>query len=88
MPNPFDQMNPSVKRGRLIFNDLSVGCVTCHKPPNFTDKGEALYHNNERVLPSLISFTPREKTFTLVSPSWMDTVNGYIRDVGHGRRGG
>jgi cytochrome c peroxidase len=80
-PNPFDQHNVSVMRGKLLFNDLSVGCVTCHKPPNFTDKGEELYHNRERVLPSLISFTPRERSFTLVSPSWMDTANGYTRDV-------
>ncbi len=81
LPNPYDQNNPSVRRGRLLFNDLAVGCVTCHKPPNFTDKDEPLYHNRERVLPSLISFTPRERSFTLVGPSYMDTVNGYKRDV-------
>lgn len=80
-PNPYNQNNVSVMRGKLLFNDLAVGCVTCHKPPNFTDKSEALYHNRERVLPSLISFTPRERSFTLVSPSWMDTANGYKRDV-------
>ncbi len=81
MPNPFDQRSPSVARGRLLFNDLGVGCAVCHKPPQFTDKGEALTHNKERVLPSLISFTPREKSFTLVGPHYMDTANGYVRDL-------
>lgn len=80
-PNPFDQQNPSVQRGRLLFNDLSVGCVSCHKPPHFADKDEALTHNQNRALPALISFTPRELTFTLMSPSWMDKINGYKRDL-------
>jgi hypothetical protein len=70
-----------VARGRLLFNDLSVGCVSCHKPPNFTEKSEDFYHNHERVLPSLISFTPRESAFTLVGPHYMDKVNGYVRDL-------
>ena len=81
MPNPYDQRNPSVRRGRLLFGDLAIGCVVCHKPPEFTDKTELLYHNRERVLPSLISFTRRELSFTLVGPHWMDTVNGYLRDL-------
>ena len=81
MPNPFDSNNASVQRGKMLFNDLGVGCSTCHKPPNFTDKTEGLTHNRQRALPSLVSFTPREMTFTLISPSWMDTINGYVRDV-------
>jgi len=81
LPNPFDDRNPSVRRGEQLFGDLAVGCVVCHKPPSFTDKGEELYNNHERVLPSLISFTPRETAFTLVGPHWMDTVNGYRRDL-------
>lgn len=87
VPNPFDQDNPSVQRGRLLFSDLGVGCVVCHKPPAFTDKGEALYNNQERALPQLISFTPRESAFTLVGPHWMDTVNGYRRDLEYWERG-
>jgi DNA-binding beta-propeller fold protein YncE len=83
MPNPFDQNHPSVLRGKRLFNDLAVGCVICHPPPAFTDKTRALYHNRERVLPSLISFTPRERAFTLVGPHWMDTINGYERDLEH-----
>ncbi|MFH1725812.1 MAG: beta-propeller fold lactonase family protein [Elusimicrobiota bacterium] len=81
MPNPFDPRNPSVARGKLLFNDLGVGCVICHKPPEFTDKAEILYHNNERVLPSIISFTRREKAFTLVGPHWMDSRNDHVRDL-------
>lgn len=81
LPNPFDQENPSVKRGRILFNDLSVGCVTCHRPPHFTNKSEELTHNAEAVLPALISFTEREKSFTLVGPHYMDRVNGYTRDL-------
>ena len=81
VPNPFDVADPSVARGKMLFNDLSVGCVTCHPPPAFTTKAEALYHNRERVLPSLVTFTDRERAFTLVSPHWMDRVNGHERDL-------
>ena len=87
VPNPFDQDNPSVKRGKLLFGDLAVGCVVCHAPPQFTDKSEILYNNYERTLPSLISFTPRELAFTLVGPHWMDTANGYERDVEYWEKG-
>ena len=80
-PNPYDQYHPSVLRGRMLFNDLAVGCVVCHAPPQFTNKTEILYHNEERVLPSIISFTRREKAFTLVGPHWMDTANGFKRDL-------
>ncbi len=87
VPNPFDQANPSVVRGRMLFGDLGVGCVVCHPPPAFASKDEALYNNEERTLPSLVSFTDREKAFTLVSPHWMDSVNGYERDVEPWERG-
>ncbi|MBL6992159.1 MAG: hypothetical protein ISR65_20410 [Bacteriovoracaceae bacterium] len=80
-PNPFDQNNPSVIKGKLLFNSLEVGCISCHKAPEFTDKSNELYNNKERTLPALISFTPREQSFTLVSPHWMDSVNNYKRDV-------
>lgn len=88
LPNPFDQNNPSVVRGRLLYGNLGVGCVICHPPPEFTTKEEALYHNKERVLPPIVSFTPREKSFTLVSPHWMDSVNNYERDVENWETGG
>jgi len=81
LPNPYDQKNPSVLRGKRLFNDLAVGCVICHQPPQFTNKSESLYHNRERVLPALISFTRRELAFTLIGPHWMDTINGYVRDL-------
>lgn len=81
VPNPYDKQHPSVVRGRLLYGNMAVGCAVCHKPPHFTDKSEELYHNEQRVLPALISFTPREGAFTLIGPHWMDTVNGYERDV-------
>jgi YVTN family beta-propeller protein len=81
MPNPFEQEHPSVIRGRLLFSNLGIGCVTCHPPPEFTTKEEIVYNNKQRVLPPLISFTRREKAFTLISPHWMDTINHYKRDV-------
>ncbi|MBI4820716.1 MAG: hypothetical protein HY791_30910 [Deltaproteobacteria bacterium] len=80
-PSPYDVNDPSVSRGRVLFNDLGVGCSICHRAPNFTDKSEALTHNDERVLPSLVTFTERERSFTVVSPHFMDTVNGTVRDV-------
>jgi len=87
-PSPFDRQNPSVERGRLLFNDLSIGCAVCHRPPAFADKREALYHNAQRVLPSLVTFTRREASFTLIGPSWMDTVNGFRRDLAPWEPGG
>ncbi|MBI2374756.1 MAG: YncE family protein [Deltaproteobacteria bacterium] len=80
-PSPYDQNDPAVRRGRMLFNDLGVGCSICHRAPSFTDKSEALTHNEERVLPSLVTFTERERSFTVVSPHYMDTVNGVTRDV-------
>ncbi len=88
MPNPYDQQNISVKRGRMLFNDLGVGCVVCHRPPEFTIKDKDFYNNKERTLPQLISFTPREKSFTLVSPHYLDAVNGYHRDLEYWEGGG
>jgi len=38
LPNPFDQTNVSVVRGRLLFEDPQVGCVSCHPAPHFAKK--------------------------------------------------
>lgn len=81
LPNPFDRRSPSVARGRLLFGNIAVGCAVCHAPPSFTNKGLALTNNAERTLPPQVSFSPREQAFTLVGPHWMDTVNGYARDL-------
>ena len=51
------------------------------KRPRTTDKSNSLYHNAERALPSLITFTRRENAFTLIGPHWMDSVNCYQRDL-------
>lgn len=81
MPNPFDKESRSVKRGRLLYNNLAIGCVVCHPPPEFTRKNEDFFKNKERTLPSLVTFTPREKSFTLVGPHYMDMVNKFQRDL-------
>ena len=86
-PNPFDQRHPSVQRGRLLFGDLGVGCVNCHKPPNFTDKTSDLAHNEERALPAIVTFTAREGAFTLAAPHFMDRVNGFVRDLEYWEKG-
>jgi hypothetical protein len=87
MPNPYDPAHPSAVRGKRLFNRLDTGCVVCHSPPEFTNKSEILSNNHERVLPSIISFTRREKAFTLVGPHWMDSVNGYKRDLEYWEKG-
>jgi len=86
-PNPYDQKNISALRGKRLFNRLDTGCVVCHQPPEFTDKKEALYNNHERTLPSIVSFTRREKAFTLVGPHWMDSANNYQRDLEYWEKG-
>ena len=86
-PNPYDQRNISVARGRQLFNRLDTGCVVCHQSPEFTNKTEKLTNNHERTLPSIVSFTRREKAFTLVGPHWMDSANNYKRDLEYWEEG-
>lgn len=81
LPNPFDGANPSVIRGRSLFNDSRVGCSACHVAPDFTDKSRALSAEATRSLPALVSSVPRDRTFTLFSPSAMDRLNGFTPDV-------
>jgi 6-phosphogluconolactonase (cycloisomerase 2 family) len=86
-PNPYDQNNRSAIRGKRLFNRLDIACVVCHTPPSFANKDEELYDNHERTLPPLVSFTKREKAFTLVGPHWMDRANNFKRDLEYWEEG-
>jgi hypothetical protein len=79
LPNPFDAANPSVTRGRLLFEDPQVGCVSCHPPPHFAKKDFPGLKN--QAMPALVLFTVRDGSFTLISKNREDYVNGILRDL-------
>lgn len=87
LPNPIDQEHPSVVRGERLFNDPSVMCGTCHVPGEFTNKDEALTHNDRRALPQLTTMTRRDASYTLVSVRAMDVANGLEADLAPEDRG-
>lgn len=33
-----EPLTPSEQRGQMIFSDSSLGCITCHPPPYYTDQ--------------------------------------------------
>ncbi|MBI2899386.1 MAG: hypothetical protein HYY17_04330 [Planctomycetes bacterium] len=74
LPNPFDPKARSVERGRRLFNDPQVGCVSCHPPPDFTRKDFA-------TLPPLVTTTVRDGSFTLIGMNRLDAINGVRRDL-------
>ncbi len=76
LPNPFDEKNASVVRGRSLFNDSSVMCSVCHTEPEFTNKDLALTNNDRRALPQLTTVTRRDASYTLISVRAMDIANG------------
>jgi cytochrome c peroxidase len=76
LPSPFDAVNPSVRRGEQLFNDPSVMCSVCHTPPEFTNKGTALTHNETRALPQLVTTTRRGASYTLASMRAVEHANG------------
>ncbi|MCE9583407.1 MAG: hypothetical protein K8T20_13055 [Planctomycetes bacterium] len=79
LPNPFDRESASVKRGREIFNNPQVGCVSCHVGPTFTRKD--FPDNPEQSLPPLVSLSARDGSFTLISMNRLDAINGVARDL-------
>jgi YVTN family beta-propeller protein len=79
LPNPFDPTNVSVLRGKLLFEDPQVGCVSCHPPPHFAKKDFPGLRN--QALPSLVLFSVRDGGFTLTSKNYEDYVNGVQRDL-------
>ncbi|MCJ8346713.1 hypothetical protein MJH12_14310, partial [bacterium] len=74
-PNPFDQKNPSVIRGKRLFNSAAVMCGVCHVAPNFTSKSKQLANNDRRALPSLTTVTRRDASYTLVGVHALDQAN-------------
>ncbi len=79
LPNPFDQESPSVARGRQLFEDPQVGCISCHAPPHFTRKN--FPDNPQQAIPPVVMFTVRDGSFTLLSKNREDFENGVQRDL-------
>ncbi|MBM4062824.1 MAG: hypothetical protein FJ265_17275, partial [Planctomycetes bacterium] len=79
LPNPFDQDNPAVVRGRLLFEDPQVGCISCHPPPHFAKKDFPGLKN--QAMPARVTFTVRDGSFTLMGKNREDLVNGFRRDI-------
>ncbi len=79
MPVPFDLENASVRRGRALFNEAQVGCVSCHPPPHFAKKD---FPNNPRqVVPPQVTMSMRDGSFTLISMERLDYIAGIRRDL-------
>lgn len=76
LPNPFDKENPSVKRGKQLFNSAQVMCGLCHTAPTFTNKTVELANNDRRALPTLTTITRRDASYTLISVNKVELVNG------------
>lgn len=79
LPNPFDPGSPSVARGKRLFEDPQVGCVSCHAPPHFTKKD--FPDNPQQAIPPVAMFTVRDGSFTLLSKNREDFNNGIARDL-------
>ena len=79
LPNPFDRESKSIKRGKALFEDPQVGCVSCHPPPSFAKKD--FEDNPQQALSPLVTFTARDGAFTLIGMNRMDTINGVPRDL-------
>ena len=79
LPNPFDPTHPSIVRGKLLFEDPQVGCVSCHPPPHFAKKDFPDLPN--QAMFAQVMFTVRDGSFTLMSKNSEDHINGAIRDL-------
>lgn len=75
LPNPYDREHPSVRRGEQVFHDPLVMCSVCHTAPEFTNKSEALTHNDTRSLPPLTTVTRRDASYTLASVRAVERAN-------------
>lgn len=79
LPNPFDATSRSVLRGKRLFEDPQVGCVSCHPPPDFTRKD--FPDNPRQALPALVTLSQRDAAFTLISMNRLDALAGVRRDL-------
>jgi YVTN family beta-propeller protein len=79
MPVPFDLDNASIRRGRALFNEAQVGCVSCHPAPHFAKKN--LPNNPRQVIQPQVSLSTRDGSFTLISMERLDMIAGIRRDL-------
>ncbi len=79
LPNPFDRDSESVRRGKAIFEQPQVGCVTCHAAPSFARKD--LVDNAQQAISPQVGVTVRDGSFTLISMNRLDAIHGYVRDL-------
>jgi len=79
LPNPFDQTNRSVERGRKLFEDPRVGCAACHPSPHFTKKD--FPDNRQQAFEPVVTLTVRDGAFTLIGMNRLDHINGIRRDL-------
>ncbi len=75
LPNPFDQKHPSVKRGEKLFFSANVMCGVCHSAPEFTNKTRLLANNERRALPTLVTTTRRDASYSLASVNFLERLN-------------
>jgi len=85
LPNPFDQTSRSVLRGKALYEDPQVGCVSCHPPPHFAKKD--FPDNRQQAFAPLVTFTARDGASTLIGMYRLDSINGVHRDLEPGDRG-
>jgi YVTN family beta-propeller protein len=79
LPNPFDQTNRSVLRGKVLYEDPQVGCVSCHPPPHFAKKDFA--DSPQQAFAPLVTFTARDGASTLIGMYRLDSINDVRRDL-------
>ncbi len=79
LPNPFDQTSRSVLRGKVLFEDPQVGCVSCHPAPHFAKKD--LRDNRQQAFAPQVTFTARDGSSTLIGMYRLDSINGVQRDL-------
>lgn len=79
LPNPFDQKSQSVARGKVLYEDPQVGCVSCHPAPHFAKKDFA--DNVQQAFAPLVTLSARDGSSTLVGMYRLDKINGLRRDL-------
>ncbi|MBI4061888.1 MAG: YncE family protein [Elusimicrobia bacterium] len=85
LPNPFDPRVASVARGKKIYADPQVGCVSCHPPPHFAKKD--LPDNPEQAFAPTVLLTARDGSSTLIGMNRLDAIQGVSRDLEPGDAG-
>ena len=79
LPVPFDRGSASVERGRRLFEEPQVGCITCHPPPHFAKKD--FPGRPQQAFEPVVPLTVRDGAFTLIGMNRLDYLNGVSRDL-------